>query len=340
MLILTNCLTETADEGCLKVANSLIKRIKKAHSGVTIISYERQTKETDIYLEINKFLISGKLFSVIKKRKEPVLYMPFPARTTPTALRIFNLSFFSRRKPNVVLTMKSPYGFFGKLLLRLSKANLIVFSKDAYDFYVKIVGQKRVAYLKTGVDTEKFIPVSKEEQRKLKQKYGFNADKPIVLHVGHLNQGRNVGQLLKISNEYQVVLVTSTLTKEEQDLQLRKELSSHSNITIMDEYIPNIQEIYQLSDVYFFPVLASGHCIDVPLSCMEAAACNKPILTTAYGEMKELIKKDGFSLLNSFEEGELNKQIEKSLMLENCCTRQAVLECDWNNAIDYLIDLK
>ena len=257
--------------------------------------------------------MNRKLFSLIRKRKEPVLYIPFPARTTPTALRIFNLALFGGQKPNVILTMKWRYGFWGKLLLRLSGANLIVFSKEAQNFYASIVGEKRVTYLKTGVDTEKFISVSREEQNALKKKYGLEENKPVVLHVGHLNKGRNVGQLLNISSKYQIVLVTSTLTKSEEDIFLKNDLLTLPNIKIFDEYIPNIEEIYQLADLYFFPVIADGHCIDIPLSSMEAAACNKPVLTTNYGEMREFIGKDGFFLINSFKENELNQQIESIL---------------------------
>ena len=94
MLILSNCLTEVVDEGCLKVANSLVKRIKKADSNVTIISYGKSSKEEDIQLRINKFLFSPRLFRIIKQSNKTVLYIPFPARMFPTALRIFNLSFF------------------------------------------------------------------------------------------------------------------------------------------------------------------------------------------------------------------------------------------------------
>lgn len=339
MLILSNCLTEISDEGCLKVANSLVKRIKQADPAVTIVSYERKSSITDRYLKLNKLLLNCELISLLRKQKDSILYIPFPARTFATALRIFILSLFARKKLNAVLVMKYHISLISKLLLKLSGADLVVFSKEAEEFYGKILGTQRVAYLKTGVDTQRFVPVLQEKSNELKAKYGFDPQKPVILHVGHLNLGRGVDELMKFDQEYQVLLVTSTLTKEEQDVDLRERLLSRPNIRIIDTYIPDIEEIYQMADVYFFPTKASGHCIDVPLSCMEAAACNKPILTTDYGEMKEFVGRDGFVFIDTFDQAGLNEKIQKALELKNVNTRASVLEYDWSNAITHLMKL-
>lgn len=335
MLIISNSLNNISDEGCLKVAASLAGRIKKALPETRIITYDRKSGLSDIHLEINKLMLSRKLFSLLHKNKEEILYIPFPARTFSTALRIFILSLYTRKKLNVISVMKYHTGIISKMLLRLSGAKFIVFSKEAAEFYNKIIGKKRVAYLKTGVDTEKFIPVSEDKKEELKEKYGFDS-RPVVLHVGHLNRGRNIAQLMKLSEKYQVLLVVSTLTKNEQDIELKNKLLKCSNIKIVDSYIPDIEEIYQLSDVYFFPVVEQGRCIDVPLSVMEAAACNNPVITTDYGEMKEFQGKKGFYFIESFEKTELNKLIKKALTCDEVETRSSVLSYDWNNAVSYL----
>lgn len=137
---------------------------------------------------------------------------------------------------------------------------------------------------------------------------------------------------MKLDPQYQVLLVTSTLTKNEQDLALKQELLACENVKIIDSYLPNIEEIYQMSDVYFFPVLKSCQCIDVPLSCLEAAACNKPIVTTDYGEMKEFRGRDGFYFLACFDENSLNEKIQEALCQKNANAREAVLEYDWDRA--------
>lgn len=336
MLILSNCLTERADEGCLKVANNLIKRLRKQLDGVTVASYGRRSPEADVHLKLNKLLLNCSLRAVIKKHSGQVLYVPFPARPIATALRVFVLSRYCKKGLKVLLTMNEPLGTVEKMLYRMSGAEYVVLSKTSWDFWAGIVGEERVTYLKTGVDTRKFCPVCDTRKKELKAKYGFDTERPVVLHVGHLNRGRNVAKLIEIAPAYQVLLVTSTLTKDEQDSALREELLEKPNIRIISDYIADIQEIYQLADVYFFPVLESGHCIDVPLSCLEAAACDLNVITTAYGEMREFKGKNGFFFLDSLEPERINEMIETALSHGEAHSREAVLDYDWENGISLL----
>ena len=227
-------------------------------------------------------------------------------------------------------------GFFSKLFFKLSGAEFVVFSKRSYELYCDILGERKITYLKTGVDTEKYVPVSSDMAQALKIKYGFNPSKKLVLHVGHLNNGRNVQQLMKLSNEYSILLISSTQTKNEQDIKLKNELLS-SGVRIIDSYIPNIEQIYQMADVYFFPVLEQGRCIDVPLSCMEAAACNKPIVTTEFGEMREFIGKAGFYFIESFDKEALLLRIQQALEEPMIYSRRAIIDYDWSSAIEFLM---
>lgn len=333
MIILTNCLTKTADEGAVKLATTLVKKLKKANGNFKVISYERTDEIADENINLNKFFIGGDLKKL--DENDDVLFIPFPARPWAVALRIFNLSRHIKKHLHVIMTMTTDADYLTSFLLKKSDAEFIVFSKYAERFYSDIVGAKQVKYLKTGVDTKKFSPVSDEKIRELKIKYNFDPDKKLILHVGHLNRGRNIEHLKKFSNDYSVLLVTSTLTKNEQDIELKKDLLSCENIRIIDDFIPDIEEIYQMSDVYFFPVIESGRCIDIPLSCMEAAACNKPIITTCFGEMREFMGKDGFYFTESFNADKLNKLVKK--YCDNKAeTRKSVMEYDWNNTVSYL----
>lgn len=340
MLILSNCLTEIADEGCLKVANSLVKRIIKESPDTTVVSYERKPKFETTHLSLNKLLISKELYSLIRKSKESVLYIPFPAKEWATAIRVFLLSCVCRKKVTILLTMLCKCGFFGRFLFRISGANIITLSQSTVDIYEKTVGKKRVKYLKTGVDTARFSPVSEEKKKQLREKYGFYTEKKIILHTGHLKEGRNIAQLMKFDLEYQIVLVVSTLTQNEQDKALKNKLLQTPNVRLIYDYQPNIEELYQLSDVYFFPVLSEGNCIDVPLSCLEAASCNIPVVTTSYGEMSTFKGKDGFWFIDSFDREYLNNTISVAIAKNSYCTRQHVMEYDWNKALEYIKSLE
>ncbi len=338
MIILTNGLAKIADEGFLKVAVNIISRLKESRSDIKIVSYERKSDITDEFIEPNKFM-SDKSVKNACKGHDRVLYVPFPTKKWVMALRTYIISKFTK-KLSVMLVLKTPISALGKKLLKKSGADIIVFSRDAADFYSDIVGKERVTYMKTGVDTEKFIPVSKERSRELKIKYGFDPDKKIVLHVGHMNEGRNIRLLTGLDEKYEALLVTSTLTRSEADPELKKALLSRGNTRIMDDYVAQIEEIYQLADVYLFPVTESGRCIDVPLSCMEAAACGKPIITTKFGEMKELCDVKGIVYLDAFDSDTLNKRVEDALSLDTVETRTAATNYDWQKTVgafeDYL----
>lgn len=339
MIILSNCLTPVTDEGCLNVANSIVKRIKAEDPSVTVLSYERRSPLTDYDLKLNKFLLNKSLLSLLRKRKEALLYIPFPAKSISTAIRTFVLSLLSGGRVNVLLTMTGNYGVTARLLMKLSRARIFALSEESAAYYAGIVGEDKAICLKTGVDTNRFVPVNAEKAAELKKAYGFAPDRKVILHVGHLKEGRNLAHLRKLSSEYQIVLVVSTLTQKDQDESLRRKLQECSNIRIIEEYLPRIQEIYQLSDVYFFPVESRSHCIDVPLSALEAASCGKPVVTTDFGEMKAFSGEAGFFFLNSFEENHMNALINEALQCEKDHIRDAVLAYDWSHAVSLLLGL-
>lgn len=335
MIILSNCLTQTADEGSLKVANSLIKRIKKLHSETTVVSFERRSPLSDRHMEINKLLLNREWIRLVRTKKEPVLYVPFPTRMLPMAVRIFLLTCYARQGVQVILAMESKLNTLSKILLKMSGAKVWAISRPSYETYRSFLGEQ-AGYLKAGVDTERFSPVEREEKFRLKKKYGLEPDRPVVLHVGHMKAGRNIGQLLKLEEDWQILLVTSTLTVSERDEELRQSLMARSNVTLIEDYCPQIQELYQLADVYFFPVTEAGNCIDVPLSALEAAACGIPVVATDYGELRELVQEEGFYHIQSFEKKALEGLLAKAVE-EKKSPRQAVLPYDWQQTVHRLL---
>lgn len=342
MIILSNCLSDKTDEGTLKIVKSLAQRIKKVIPETKIVTYERYSKLTDIYVHIPKLchriklMISGQLHRVLIEHKEKVLFIPPPAKMISNALRTFSLSLSARWGLSVIMVMQLPLSGLSKILFRMSGATIITFSKDAADYYNRKLNN-RVIYIKTGVDTEQFCAVSIEEKRQLRKKYGLPEDKLIVIHAGHLKMGRNISQLLKIDERFHVVMVASTLMADEQDKSLRERLEAKKNLTLIDWYLPCIEEIYQLADVYFFPVQSAGHCVDVPLSVLEAAACQLPVVCTPYGELKEIIHNPGFFQITSFDEAEINKQLLEAVH-SGRDGRDIVLQYDWRNAVQLLLD--
>ena len=340
MLIVSNSLSKKIDEGCLKIASSIVKRIKSNREDTYVVTYERESDLSDVHLNINKLLLNKHLFKIVKKHNGDTLYIPFPAKELATAIRVFILSRMCKKKLYVILTMRCKEGIIGRTLFKASGAHFIAFSNDAYQLYADMVGTDRVTYLKAGVDTERFVPVTKERKAELRQKYEIDPNKKVILHVGHLKEGRNIAQLKQLSDKYQVLLVVSSFDKEGQNLTLKEELLSNGNIRILDDYIYNIEEIYQLSDVYFFPTLAEKNCIDTPLSCLEAASCNLKIVTTDYGEMKALKHKEGFYFIDSFDSKKINYIVDEAIKEESVNTRQTVEDYDWSKSVSFFMNLR
>lgn len=338
MLIFTNCLTDFSDEGCVKTAENLIRRIKSKDKSVRVVSFERSSELTDLFIKTNKLLLSEDTIKLFGRLKDKILYIPFPAKPISNAVRIFILSLLCRKRINVLFSQTTDIDFISRFLLKISRAGFLVLSEKSKKRFSSFLDENRLIALKTGVDTRKFSPVSAEKVRELKIKYGLNPDKPVVLHVGHMQKGRNIAELMKIDSDKQVLIVTSTLTANEADKELKSTLLKCENVKIISDYIPDIEEIYQLSDLYFFPVVEEGNCIDVPLSCLEAAACNKPVVTTDFGEMKAFKGKNGFYFIDSFEKNAINSLIDQALSAENTDTRSEVLDYDWNKSIDYIIN--
>ena len=300
-----------------------------------MVSYGRKTSDCDLHLPVNKLMISPSLAVFLHRHKEPLLYIPAYARMLPTAIRLTILALLSSADIWMLMPMKSNIGWISGFFLRASGANVVAFSDESWRMIRGVIGEK-AKYLKTGVDTKRYAPVCEEKKLSLRKKYGVPADKPIVLHVGHMTAGRNVAQLASIDEEFHVVLVTSSLTKAEQDMQVRMLLEDKENVTILDTYLPQVEEIYQMSDVYLFPVLDENSCIDVPLSALEAAACGLPVVTTPYGELKELINSEGFYRLNSFEPEYVNDLLRKAVR-ESHSARESVLAYDWDISAERLI---
>lgn len=334
MIVLTNCLKKDADEGCLKIAVSLVKRLKAADPSVTVIGYERRSDLCDSFLELNKWMRSHALRKLLREKDQPVLFAPFSARMYSTAIRTWMLSRQNRGRVSLLMPMHAPMGFFSKLLMKLSKAKLICHAESSYRYYRERLGDQ-VICLKTGVDTEKFHPVQPEEKKRLREKYNIPTNKQVVLHVGHLKSCRNIQRMLELEPCFHGVAVVSTHTPDEQDRDLGQQLQN-AGITLIHTYLPEIQQIYQLADVYLFPVTAANGCIDIPLSAIEAAACGLPVVTTAFGEMQTLLQQEGFYELIGEDPVQLNSQLKKAC-LEGKNPREHILNYDWNRTVAGLL---
>ena len=331
MLILTYCLTQRPDEGCLKVANSLVGRFKQANPDTYVISYGKTSPLADCHMKLGKLFLNRQLLKRVRQEKGSVLYIPNASCTTASALRVWVLSRFAK-KLQVLFALRHPVSGIARSCLRSAKAQILCLSAESKAYYENAIGCQAV-HLKTGVDTERFCPVTATEKTALRQKYGMAENETVILHVGHLKPGRNLHKLCSLDSRYHLVLVISSNTQPDEDL--RRQLLARPNTTLIETYQSAIWELYQLADVYVFPVVEQENCIDVPLSVLEAAACGIPAVVTRYGELKEFEGAQGFVFPDSLEPDALHSAIEAARTLPNIRSTQ-VEEYDWQKAVKRL----
>jgi len=294
--IYTKRLNKYLDEGITNVAYELIKRLARDHEVLAIYSVGDANKEDYIVkMPVNAFFISLKLRKLIKRfQPDVILYIPRASATLLNFWRIRLLKQYSGAQKAIMLVLQPhEFNFLSKRLAWLMKPDLILTtSRKIYQDLVDMNCQTK--FIPIGVDLQKFVPVTQSRKAELRKKYGFNDRDFIVLHVGHINRNRNI-ELLKQIRESgsQVLIVGSSSTP--QDNVLLSELEANK-IKVITNYMMNIEEIYQLSDCYVFPVKHENACISPPLSVLEAMACNLPVISTRFNGLIDLFPEEGEGL--------------------------------------------
>lgn len=140
--------------------------------------------------------------------------------------------------------------------------------------------------LPVGINRDKFYPVSSDIRKEFKRKYGFDTEKPLVIHVGHCSVGRGLEDFQYIdSSLFQSMVVASGMF----DNDTVKSTLLNSGVKIHTGYLENINEIYQMADAYFFPTQNDEYVISIPLSVMEALSCGVPVLAySSFGKLRNI----------------------------------------------------
>jgi glycosyltransferase involved in cell wall biosynthesis len=174
----------------------------------------------------------------------------------------------------------------GSLASRMLWPDLVLVSTDDELRDIRGLGAK-VARMVTGVDLERFRPARPGEKAALRLKWGIPGEARVVLHVGHLTEGRNLEALLPLAAQpgYTMIVVTSS-QRGSASGQLENELRSHG-VVMMQGFLSDIDEIYRLADCYVFPTTSTDYAIGMPLSVLEALATGLPVAAMRFGALPE-----------------------------------------------------
>ncbi len=296
VLLVTEFLNAPYDEGIKKTVFGLFKELERTYEVLVICRFGNPGENIEV-IDTNPLFLSRRLYHKINHFKPDVtIYFPFQSSTFASYLRQYILRSFSISAISIFIALqpkviKKWQNYLASVLFQ----GIALTPSQTLSAQWNSIGMHNYL-IPLNTDLEKFS-IQKEEKIKsiLREKYELPLDAFIVSHMGHLNEGRNLRSLigLKANNNCQIVLVSSSSTPSDAigTNVLRRELID-AGIIIIDRTLEHIEEIYQLSDLYIFPVLNENSSIGMPLSILEARACGIPVLTTDYGSVRHYFDDD------------------------------------------------
>jgi len=262
----------------------------------------------------------------------------------------FTLPYFKRSVPPLVVTYHLAYSaghsIYSALFGIAWKASL--FASRKYDHVILVdpsqkpyfidsgFEEERLTVVRNGVDTNLFSP----SERPIK-------DDEVIdfVYVGRLSYDKGVHLLLDAFKEYHQMNPKSRLTVIG-DGMLKSQLDSGVNdgsIIWLGAIDHNrIPLVLQKMDAFVIPQNIGG----LGLSVMEAMACGLPVITTAIGETKRLLREDEGILVkpnsvSSVVEGMRtlaeDKKMRRSMGVR--CRKKIEKEYSWHNQIGLIEDV-
>lgn len=265
--------TDVLDEGAKNVATNLYRALS-ARTDVHMV-HQRQIMKPSNLIQLKRF--------------KPSCIMSLHGPSVKTIILLKALSLICGNTPTAILATQ-PNSVKGLLSsLRLARPGLIIAQSRLWQTRFSGQGIPTV-FLPNGVDLEKFSPQrGSDDCAKVKAKLGITQESKVALHIGPVNRNRNLEWLMRMQREtdWQVVIVGSTTAPYLDGL---AQAVKSSGIILSAEYYPNIAAIYGMADVYVFPVRDCSGSIEIPLTVLEAMACDRPVVCYPFRGLPDFIE--------------------------------------------------
>jgi glycosyltransferase involved in cell wall biosynthesis len=189
----------------------------------------------------------------------------------------------------------------------------------------------------SGVDLDRFRPPGPGEKEALRRKWGIATDRRVMLHVGHVKEGRNLRALAPLGarNDATMLVVASGQRAPESET-LELELKDRG-IEFLSGYQAQVEELYRLADCYVFPTASSDSAVAMPLSVLEALASDLPVVSMRFGALAERLgEAPGLELVD-----DAARIPERALALagRSVMTRALVEPFSWTAIMDRLLEI-
>ncbi len=338
--VVSEGISTAPDEGIKKFATSLVESLS-SYTQVLGISLNEQCDIPNVVSHrTNRLLLSLGLREKLRDfAPEVIFYVPTASDTLFSYLRLRVLKSYCPSASTVLVALQPRHqGRMRQSMICRLAPDLVLVQSRGRASRISRDGLNS-GWIPSGVDVDRFHPVSDEEKRELRDRYGLPQDEFLVLHVGHISRQRNIELLVELQRRWQVVLVTGNSVGE--DMELRSNLDG-AGVIVFDQYLEAIQEIYQAADCYIFPVSSEMGSIETPLSVLEAMACNLPVVSTRYGGLEDILDQsdswteDGLFLADQPHDlQEMVAQVERNPAAR---TRERILKYSWDGIAKILLE--
>jgi glycosyltransferase involved in cell wall biosynthesis len=273
-----------------------------------------------------KILVTRPLIRLLAtERFDIVIYVPLSGLTAFGLARGSLLRFLSKSPTIAIGLQERKIGWMHRFASFFGCPDLVLSPVEAVRDKIKELGID-TEFIMAGYDSRFFKPVNPDIRAMLKAKHNLPRDKFILLHVGHVKENRNLEVLLRYRDwgtDIQPVVKAGKI-----DASWARRLRM-AGIIVIEEYIRDVHEIYQASDAYLFPVNNPTGAVELPLSVIEACACNLPVISTRFGQLPEMIREgNGFCYYDRISEiAEMIAAVRRS----RSETASKVADFSWEN---------
>jgi glycosyltransferase involved in cell wall biosynthesis len=280
---------ETPDEGYAKVVAELGRAMGSHATVITHLTRDGGgNSRIRVGLRRMRAVANRRLRrDLLQARPSTVVYMSRSSVTLSALVRSRLLKWMAGGSRVVMIALQPrSLRWPVRLASRLLWPDLLLVSTDAERRGAEGLGA-RVDRIVTGVDLERFRPAGLDEKASLRRKWGIPVDTRVVLHVGHLTDGRNLEALLPLAAQPGLtVVVVASSQRHSASGRLEQSLRA-SGVVLIQGFIADIDEVYRLADCYVFPTISTDFAIAMPLSILEAIASDLPVAAMRFGALPE-----------------------------------------------------
>ncbi|MCZ7568431.1 MAG: glycosyltransferase [Ardenticatenaceae bacterium] len=275
------------DEGIKNTTSRLIAALRRQHEVLAVTRGGTEVPALGLRtVRADRFFRGGEVERLLAAfEPEVVLYVPTACATVGAFVRARRLAQVTGQPVLLLALQPRRYGPLARRLLRHLQPTGVLAATPGMAEALKALGVRAQFLPATGVDLGTFHPVAPGRRAELRAHYELPVTRRIVLHVGHIKTKRNLDWVRTLEDpETHVVVVGSSSTGQERALIARLRAGG---VSVMTDYLPRLVELYQLADVYAFPVTEATGAVALPLSVLEALACDLPVVSTPYGALPE-----------------------------------------------------